>query len=622
MKLSKKIISVLVATVMLCLMMPSVLSSASGITAEDFFTYEITDGKATITGYRAEYLKEYLDSNSGYILYIPPYIDIYEVERIGNGALGGITASASSYGVMDIIVGDGIKTIATEAFSECNIRNINIPGSVTLIENDAFRDSCMESITFLYQGTSEKLNTQGDPFTVAELNNVLFYGSFYEWSDYYCPDTYATSISLDKLYFMYGDIDYNTTYSDGMLYQVTTYYDTALNETCYAVNVFGFKTDRIPETIDGFTVTGIGVERNSPYFLFGDLLYGGEGSKELIIPKSVVKINDGAFLLHDIGYKTLTDISYYGTEEEWNSIAVGTDNEFLTGVDVHFNYFEHEHTFVSSVEAATCVQSGQKYDLCSVCNEKYHSTVVPPTGNHICEDWTVTLKPTTQSEGEKESVCSVCHSTVTEKIPKLEISELQPTVNDNSALDVDTEKSLVSGFDLTKGVDEAVEQALALSDGTHIAYENVSAPRTGDKIEIRADETDDFICSYTVVVFGDTNGDGKYDGADATVASLIAEDMLVLDEAAMTAADCNHDGVVDQIDVDLLNRAGILLSKVDQTKTAEELQTDSAYIEYLSIIDQSADTDKTENLQTEKEFVRIFFTEIWKYIKAILSIID
>ena len=61
MKLSKKIISVLVATVMLCLMMPSVLSSASGITAEDFFTYEITGDKATITGYRAEYLKEYLE---------------------------------------------------------------------------------------------------------------------------------------------------------------------------------------------------------------------------------------------------------------------------------------------------------------------------------------------------------------------------------------------------------------------------------------------------------------------------------------------------------------------------------------------------------------------------------
>ena len=90
----------------------------------------------------------------------------------------------------------------------------------------------------------------------------------------------------------------------------------------------------------------------------------------------------------------------------------------------------------------------------------------------------------------------------------------------------------------------------------------------------------------------------------------------------MTAADCNHDGVVDQIDVDLLNRAGILLSKVDQTKTAGELQTDSAYIEYLSIIDHSADTDKTENLQTEKYFVRIFFTKIWKYIKAILSIIE
>ena len=60
MKLSKKIISVFVATVMLCLMMPSALFSASGIAAEDVFTYEITDDKAAITGFKAEYLREYI----------------------------------------------------------------------------------------------------------------------------------------------------------------------------------------------------------------------------------------------------------------------------------------------------------------------------------------------------------------------------------------------------------------------------------------------------------------------------------------------------------------------------------------------------------------------------------
>lgn len=611
MKLSKKLISVFVATVMLCLMIPSALFSASGIAAEDFFTYEITDDKAAITGFKAEYLREYIDEYNGVVFFIPAYIDGCLVEKIGSGAFCGITES-----VLQIIIGEGIQTIETEAFADCSdIGNINIPGSVTLIENDAFRNSFIESISFLYRGTSEKLYTQGNPFTVADLNHVLFYGGFYEWSDYYRPGTSEAVIPLEKLYFMYGDIDYNTTYSNGMLYQVTMDYDTPSNESGYAVNVFGLNTERIPETIEGFPVTGIGVEGNSSYAIFCD-----SGSAELIIPKSVVKINDGAFL-YNYGYKTLTDISYFGTEEEWNSIAVGTDNDCLTDVAVHFNYFEHTHNFSPSVEEATCVQSGEKYDLCSVCNEKYHRTVIPPTGKHICEDWTVTLKPTTQAEGEKESVCSVCHSTVTEKIPKLEISELQPTVNNNSALVVDAEKSLVSGFDLTKGVDEAVEQAFALSDGTHIAYDNVSTPRTGDKIDIRADETDDFICSYTVVVFGDTNGDGKYDGTDATIASLIAEDMLVLDEAAMTAADCNHDGTVDQVDVDLLNQAGVLLSKVDQTKTAEELQTDSAYIEYLGIIDQSPNTDKDENPQTEQGFVILFFTKIWNYIKAILSII-
>lgn len=79
----------------------------------------------------------------------------------------------------------------------------------------------------------------------------------------------------------------------------------------------------------------------------------------------------------------------------------------------------------------------------------------------------------------------------------------------------------------------------------------------------------DVVETYTVVLFGDVNGDGWYDGQDAVLVNMIANGMLTREqvgEAVWMAADCNHDGVIDQGDVDLLNRAGLLLSKVDQTK--------------------------------------------------------
>ena len=116
---------------------------------------------------------------------------------------------------------------------------------------------------------------------------------------------------------------------------------------------------------------------------------------------------------------------------------------------------------------------------------------------------------------------------------------------------------------------------------------------------------DEVIDAYTVVLFGDVNGDGWYDGRDAVTVSMITNGMLTREqvgEAVWMAADCNHDGKIDQADVDLLNQAGLLLSSVDQTKPTEELlETSSEYNEYLNLIDQSVEvkSDEPENDETE-----------------------
>lgn len=74
--------------------------------------------------------------------------------------------------------------------------------------------------------------------------------------------------------------------------------------------------------------------------------------------------------------------------------------------------------------------------------------------------------------------------------------------------------------------------------------------------------------TYSVVVFGDVDGDSFCDGTDAVTVSCLASGMLTrtdVDETVWTAADCNHDGVVNSEDVDLLRNAGIMIDEILQT---------------------------------------------------------
>ena len=152
---------------------------------------------------------------------------------------------------------------------------------------------------------------------------------------------------------------------------------------------------------------------------------------------------------------------------------------------------------------------------------------------------------------------------------------------------------------------------------------------TGTILSLYSSENGEVIDRYTIILFGDVNGDGWYDGRDAVTVSMIANGMLTREqvgEAVGMAADCNHDGKIDQVDVDLLNQAGLLLSSVDQTKSTEELlETSSEYNEYLNLIDQSVevknDEPEQESPETQKpSLLEFLLTTIWNYIKLILSL--
>ncbi len=142
------------------------------------------------------------------------------------------------------------------------------------------------------------------------------------------------------------------------------------------------------------------------------------------------------------------------------------------------------------------------------------------------------------------------------------------------------------------------------------------------------------VAEYTIIIFGDVNGDSWYDGQDAVLVSCLANGMLTqedVSEAVYMAADCNHDGVIDQLDVALLNQAGTLLANVDQSKPTEVLlETSSEYVEYLDLIDQSPEIDVEDDTDIpegdvdttpEQDAGVDIFEMIMNFIRSIIEMI-
>ena len=91
---------------------------------------------------------------------------------------------------------------------------------------------------------------------------------------------------------------------------------------------------------------------------------------------------------------------------------------------------------------------------------------------------------------------------------------------------------------------------------------------TGTKVELIREADSKVMAVYTIIIFGDTDGDGYADGRDAVIANMLAAGMLTqgdAGDAAFFAADANHDGIVDALDALLLEQAGLFLAAVNQT---------------------------------------------------------
>lgn len=200
------------------------------------------------------------------------------------------------------------------------------------------------------------------------------------------------------------------------------------------------------------------------------------------------------------------------------------------------------------------------------------------------------------------------------------------TVKVDLKLKEDASAEIESGFIFGSSVFGGTAQEVkALFENSNVTVSSQTQKiATGDTITFKK-ANGDVYKTLTVVIFGDVNCDGVYDGNDATIVNCLVAGMLTqtqVGEAVYTAADCNHDGIIDEFDSELLNNAGLLLSLVPQTQSGV-LNTQSVeYVNYLSCISQDIEkeTDQTdEPAQTDIiETVISFLKSVIDYIVKII----
>ncbi len=237
-----------------------------------------------------------------------------------------------------------------------------------------------------------------------------------------------------------------------------------------------------------------------------------------------------------------------------------------------------EHNFTHVSIPASCTANGMEFDCCLICGMQENVEIIP--ASHNFGDWSVTEYPSESSDGTAEQVCSECGKTEMQTIPY----ELKNCITENQYIfGINCGTTDDTFFDDYLKPESEIREALLFT-----AIPKSRTVGTGSSIIINGEKY--LGIEYTVVIFGDVNGDGWYDGTDSVIVNCLANGLLSREqagEAVYMAADCNHDNVIDENDVALLEQAGLILASVDQSKSEAELMTDSAYVEYLNLIDQN-----------------------------------
>lgn len=270
-----------------------------------------------------------------------------------------------------------------------------------------------------------------------------------------------------------------------------------------------------------------------------------------------------------------------------------------------------DHDYEITVVQPTCRLRGYTQHTCKTCGTAYRDEYVNSPG-HVYSDWSAVSYANNFTSISAKRSCIYC-------------GQSQSKTFSNAICNCDFDGNTISGFNAGMTVNDFIKNNTVSGVGTvEVTPVMGNKVGTGSSVSVKYSTGD--AVKFSVLIYGDLNGDGWYDGIDSVIDSGIANSLITEEtagESVYSAADCNHDGVIDELDVLILQDAGVLLADVDQSKSGDELLlTSSAYREYVTLISQTADTgEKVENTVPTADPLKSIKNALKDIIALIKSII-
>ncbi|MBR3803077.1 MAG: leucine-rich repeat protein [Clostridia bacterium] len=511
---------------------------------------------------------------------------------IGEGDMANYTSAANApwYSRRDkinsVVISDGITNVGAYTFMDtANLTSVILADSVAKVEKNAFAQC-------------ENLNT----VYIFGYDTAVANGAF---AGCYDANIYCHSGSSSHAYAKRNNLAYTLLDSDSagftvMNGMVTAYSGTAteivIPAGVTAIGSYAFKNiDTVVSVVLPDSVTDIYTGA------FADC----DSLERIIIPESVTVIASTAFDNTDVVFACVEN-SYahaYATE---HSITCELTNP-IRGVELTSH---NEYVSINgSVQLSVILAPGnaQNKGVLWASTDENVATIDENGLVTAHKAGSVVITVTTLDGGYRD-FCLI-------RVVGITASFTASTV-------IDAENGFIYGLDA--GLDSIADYIDLTDNSCSLEYDTLgSLVGTGSVTNIVRDG--EIVDSFTVIIFGDVDGNGWYDANDAFLVRMIANSMIdksVLNEAQQRAADCNHDGEINELDFEILNSASLLIENIDQSATKAELETNSVYIEYMSLIDQSAGIE-TEQIPDESDEpdINAFFTFLSDIIRRILVFI-